>query len=161
MMQRIIITLAMGRGHKSTDMPTYANTCVWFVYKCVTTTGLVAQRALWQCVSGWMAQPKCRYPCRTCFCIWRALVTSSLAPITWLTLVSIDARYNNWCTVVRWMSINNGSVIIREHIIQTQCYTLLVNSAGLTTGPLGPGPQAPELQGAPKFSTNNFLGHNH
>ena len=24
-------------------------------------------------------------------------------------------------------------------------------SGGLTTGPLGPGPQAPELQGAPKF----------
>ena len=34
-------------------------------------------------------------------------------------------------------------------------------SGGLTTGPLGPGPQAPELQGAPKLSTNNFLGHNH
>ena len=30
-------------------------------------------------------------------------------------------------------------------------------SGGLTTGPLGPGPQAPELQGAPKFSTNHFF----
>ena len=30
-------------------------------------------------------------------------------------------------------------------------------SGVLTTGPLGPGPQAPELQGAPKFSTNIFF----
>ena len=34
-------------------------------------------------------------------------------------------------------------------------------SGGSTTGPLGPGPQAPELQGAPKFSTTKILGHNH
>ena len=33
----------------------------------------------------------------------------------------------------------------------------LAVSGGLTTGPLGPGPQAPELQGAPKFPTNIFF----
>ena len=30
-------------------------------------------------------------------------------------------------------------------------------SGGSTTGPLGPGPQAPELQGPPKFSINKTL----
>ena len=34
-------------------------------------------------------------------------------------------------------------------------------SGGSTTGPLGLGPQAPELQGARKFSTNIFLGQHH
>ena len=33
-------------------------------------------------------------------------------------------------------------------------------SGGSTTGPLGPGPQATELRGAPKFSTINCLRHN-
>ena len=32
-------------------------------------------------------------------------------------------------------------------------------SGGPTTEPLGPGPQAPELHGAPKFSTIFFIGH--
>ena len=35
------------------------------------------------------------------------------------------------------------------------------SSGGLTTGPLGPGPQAPELQGAPTFSKKKIIGHNH
>ena len=37
-----------------------------------------------------------------------------------------------------------------------RCSRSSILSGGSTAGPLGPGPQAPELQGAPKFSTNNI-----
>ena len=53
-------------------------------------------------------------------------------------------------------------ILVMSHILSYE-NTLTHNmlrftaiSGGLTTGPLGPGPQAPELQGAPTFSTNKM-----
>ena len=41
------------------------------------------------------------------------------------------------------------------------CHVGPTDSGGLTTGPLGPGPQAPELQGPPNSQQTFFVGQNH
>ena len=55
--------------------------------------------------------------------------------------------------------VQNSSRLRHFFIIKSSMLPAIVDSAsgGSTTGPLGPGPQAPELDGAPKFSTNNFF----
>ena len=62
--------------------------------------------------------------------------------------------------IVTTRNINGSETVyfvIQDHLL----YLFVKCSGGLTTGPLGPGPQAPELQGAPKFPNFFFLGHNH
>ena len=52
----------------------------------------------------------------------------------------------------------------KEFVLQNNIWRLIgsemgidaLDSDGLTTGPLGPGSQAPELQGAPKFSKKMY-----
>ena len=65
------------------------------------------------------------------------------------------------CWLLFIMSADSYSSCLLTPIHHVCWLLFIMSSGGLTTGPLGPGPQAPELQGAPKFSTNNFLGHNH
>ena len=60
---------------------------------------------------------------------------------------------------------NQNVKVPYSNIVGGQCsrqvYGRRPISGGLTTGPLGPGPQAPERQGAPHFQQTKFIGHNH
>ncbi|KAI0213579.1 7,8-dihydro-8-oxoguanine triphosphatase [Lamellibrachia satsuma] len=76
--------------------------------------GISVQSIPWQSVSGWRVQPKCRHPCRTCFSIWRALVTSSLAPITWLILVFLDVRYVECMLARKPSECTSGAASVEE-----------------------------------------------
>ena len=79
----------------------------------------------------------------------------------WIELVLFHiTSYSVWA----FLEVSSlASPVCRHHITAVSCdlgiifiQTTLILSGGSTTGPLGPGPQAPRAPGALKFSTNKI-----